>query len=87
MRLKLKALTDFTPIIFRRGFAPNTRNIACTRPRIPPTINAVDAEGICSLSLFRSGSSLLVSVRVVDLLVVALQSDEKNSYIIYAVMI
>jgi hypothetical protein len=29
----------------------------------------------------------LVSVRVVDLLVVALQSDEKNSYIIYAVMI
>ena len=87
MRLKRKALTDFTPIIFRRGFAPNTRNITCTRPRIPPTINAVDAEGICSFSLFRLGPTLLVAARVVDLLVVALQSDEKNSYLIYAMMI
>ena len=85
--MKLKALTDFTPIICRRGFAPNTRNIVCNRPRIPPTINAVDAEGICSFSFFRLGSTLVVPVRVVDLLVFALQSDEKNSFNIYAMMI
>jgi len=86
-RLKLKALTDFTPIICRRGFAPNMRNIACTRPRIPPTINAVDAEGICRLSFFCSGFTLSVSVWVEDLLVIVLQSDEENTNTIYASMI
>lgn len=42
---------------FNRGFAPDIRNMACRRPRIPPITNADEADGICLLS----GSNLTIS--------------------------
>ena len=34
---------------FNIGFAPEMRNMAWMRPRIPPTTSAAEADGICLL--------------------------------------
>ena len=42
---------------FNRGFAPEIRNMAWRRPRMPPVTNADEADGI----FFLSGSNLAIS--------------------------
>lgn len=55
----MKKLTDLTPMIPKRNFAVNIRNIACNRPRIAPITSAVDAEGTYRLSPLDIAFSLL----------------------------
>ena len=55
--LSLWVLTELTPMKFNRGFAPEIRNIAWRRPRMPPITNVDEADGICLLS----GSNLAIS--------------------------
>ena len=70
-------LTGFTPITPRRVFAPNTRNIACSRPSIEPRINAVDAEGICLFPFFTSVFSVLLAIAEGDLRVLVFKPDKE----------
>lgn len=56
-------LTELIPMKFNRGFAPEIRNKAWRRPRMPPITSADEADGICLLSgSILTTSKLLPSV-------------------------